>query len=371
MSEATLKKVFVLSGEVSGDRIAAWFLKRQNVNPSSVLAIGGDDLEAYGASLVMRCEDIAAVGIVEIIRRLPFFLRLFFSIAKDILSRDIEHVILVDYPGFNLRLARYLKSKKPGLKITYVSPPQLWCWGAWKLPLLAKYTDDIVVMYPFEVAWYAQRGVKVRFLGNPVFDALDGYVNTKKDQIIALLPGSRSSEVYGLAPIFVETAFMMQQRNSNLNFVIPTLPKYEAYYQHLVSEKNLKHVLIISDPTKKYALLSSCCAALAKPGTITLELAFLRVPTIIAFTTSSINYFLAKMFVSVSWMGLPNLLLKRIIFKEFIQHNVTPLVLSAHMTELLNGYKVSGEQYRKIVASCDQVRALFVQHDQQNIQDNI
>src|SRR5579862_4614825 len=202
MSEVKNNKIFIVTGELSGDRVAAWYVAKQYTNfsptkipvyPVYIEAVGGDFLAAQGVTIFKRFESLNVVGIIEIIKHLPRLLKFLNILTHHIIQNDFQEVILVDFPGFNIRLAKYLKKLNKNIKITYLSPPQVWCWGQWRLKTLRRVCDDLVVMYPFEVAWYKQHAMQVRWIGSPVYDSLQKYFVThekteeEKKNMIALM----------------------------------------------------------------------------------------------------------------------------------------------------------------------------------------
>lgn len=359
-----MKKLFFVAGEVSGDRLAAWyvrFLKRHG-REFDIEAIGGDALKAENVRLYERLETLNVTGIVEVVRHIPKLLRLMRNLCDHIVHNAVDEVIVVDFPGFNLRLIQRLKQYAPNIKITYLSPPQLWCWGAWRLATLEKYCDKIVVLYPFEVAWYAERGVLVEWIGSPVQEMLQPYRQEqhKKTPTIAILPGSRPSEVTTLLPIFLRAARIILHKYPTVRFVIPQAPSISG---SMIDELIKKHALddvwasvdVINDGDNRYNQLARCCAALSKPGTVTLELALLEVPTVVGYKTSWLTYQIAKRLVTVAYMGLPNLLTGGGAGPECIQDDCTPEVLAAKLDEIYNAFSNGDGLYQKMIERTQRV----------------
>jgi lipid-A-disaccharide synthase len=369
MFKTGIKKIFIVTGELSGDRIGAWYLKRLQAEGQQlqVEAVGGDYLAAAGAQIYLRFEKFNLVGLGEIIKALPSVIRYLFELRNYIVDNNFDEVVLVDYPGFNLQLAKLLKKKKPSLIIIYVSPPQLWCWGAWRVKRLKAVTDSLVVMYPFEVVWYAQRGISARFIGNPVFEAMADYqaLAADKQPYIALIPGSRHGEIERLLPIFLQTAQAVKKQFPEVSFILPLAGSVARELLEQVAAgcgaaEFLTTIRIITDNTEKYQALAHCALALSKPGTVTLELAFLQVPTIIAYKTSALTYWLAKRLATVSSMGLPNLLLDKEIFREYIQSECTVEQLIEGVAELYQGFAATNNQrYTSALNNCKAVCMLF------------
>lgn len=362
-----MKKVFFVAGELSGDHIAAWYLAKlqQQEQDLVVHAVGGDGLAAQGAHLYVRFEQLNVVGIVEILKHLPFLFRFIKKLCTYIKTEGFDEVVLVDFPGFNLWLARKLKSKNPGIRITYVSPPQMWCWGAWRVKKLKKYCDHVVVMYPFEVAWYGRRGVKAHFLGNPVFEGLKPYIKPHKcsDCHVALIPGSRGAEIETLWPIFLQTAQLLLQRNPNMRFIVPVAKSIGRSMLVAIAQQHRFESVLVNihfvDEQEKWTQLSQCCVALSKPGTVTLELALLKVPTIIAYKTSWLTYWIAWFVVKVPFMGLPNLFAGKQVFLERLQDQCRSAVLAKDIEHLLHARAVGSYEYRALVKQLDAIEHTF------------
>ena len=356
-----MKKIFIVAGEVSGDRIAGWYLaKRLAVEPCDIEGIGGNVAVAAGMRLYERFESLNVVGIVELIRHVPRLLKKMHVLAAYIIASGIDEVVLIDFPGFNLRLARILKKQKPSLRITYVSPPQLWAGGAWRLKSLKRFIDDVVVMYPFEVAWYAERGLTVRWLGSPVAEHLAPSTTAvvAKKPVIALLPASRLSELETMLPLFLAVVSRLHTMHPMLSFVIP-VPQSLTIDDYLRIARAHKRLSVcdvihfITDDHEKYVALQSACVALAKPGTVTLELALLRVPTVVAFKTSWISYSLARLLVQIDQMSLPNLLTKKQLCTELLQKACTVDNMVREVDALAHQYLYAPEQYVTILQGFD------------------
>jgi lipid-A-disaccharide synthase len=351
-----MKKIFIVAGEVSGDRLAAWYVhKLREQNPDvHIQAVGGSCLQEAGVNLFEHITALNVIGIVEIVRRLPYLLRFMRRLVDYIVEQTFDEVVVVDFPGFNLRLIKQLKKQNPALTITYLSPPQLWCWGAWRVKKLKKYCDRVIVMYPFEVAWYQKRGLTVEWHGSPVYEAIAPYrqPGVAKEPCIALIPGSRSAEIEAMLPLFLAAAQILLKHYPELKFVLPVASSTNPHALRARAERHkLLHVWdkieLVSDEHEKFSRLARCCAALSKPGTVTLELALLRVPTVIAFKISWLTYVLARPLIRVASMGLPNLLLGTIIAPEIIQFNCRAEVLAHEVALLYHDFLMQTEKYHQ------------------------
>jgi len=367
--EDNMKKIFIVTGELSGDHLAAWYVNRLKKQHQNIIidAVGGDSLKAVGAQLHQRFETLNVVGIIEIIKHLPRILRSLKKLSDHILAGNYDEVVLVDFPGFNLRLAKKLKAKNKDLKITYLSPPQLWCWGAWRITSLKRYCDRLIVLYPFEVDWYRQRGVIAEWLGSPVCERLASLVSplqSHKQKIIAILPGSRQSEIETLLPKFLAIAQKVKQKHPEVKFMLPVAQSIlQSTLESVAHDSGLsdvwKSVEIITGDKQKYQKLEQCSLAISKPGTITLELALLGVPTVVIYKTSWLSYFLARLVVQVKYMSLPNLLLDKEVFKEFIQYDCDPETLARHVSSLYQDFCVGEKDYHRILRDCCELNTLL------------
>lgn len=340
-----MKKVFIVTGELSGDQTAAWYVRKmRDQEPETYYeAVGGDCLTQAGATVVRRFETLQITGVVEVITQLPKLFRCMRWLVTYIKQQGFDHVVLVDFPGFNLRFAAQLRAACPHLKIIYLAPPQLWCWGAWRLKKIKKLCQEVVVLYPFEVAWYAQRGVQARWLGLPMLDYLAPYLAQKREKkmVVALVPGSRPAELATLLPIMLQVACRLHKIFPQVQFVMPVA---QSLSEHVLTEQlakvseltGLVPLRLVTDAAEKYQVVQTCCLAITKPGTVTLELGLLRVPSVIIFRTSWMTYFLARLVVKVPFMGFPNLVLGREIFPEFIQGACSVERITARAQEMLS-----------------------------------
>ena len=347
-----MKKLFISSGELSGDRIGAWYLNKQkNVYCE---AVGGSFLKDSGAKLFETIDKLSIVGVVEIIKHIPFILKFLNKVSKYIINNNFDEVVLVDFPGFNLLLAKRLKKLKPDLKIIYLSPPQLWVWGAWRVKKLKKYCDQVIVLYPFEVEWYAKRGVNATWLGYPFYNELQPYFELAKSKsnTVAIMPGSRASEIKNLFPYFAHIIKLLKEKNPEINFVLPLSESFSKKFMVSVLKQNgltnyQDYIKIVTGKDEKLKELSKCCLAISKPGTVTLQVALLKVPTIILYKAPKLTYLIAKSLVAVEYMGLANLLLKQNINPEFIQDECKPEIIAGEAAKIYNEFKSGDIAYNK------------------------
>lgn len=353
------KSFFIVSGEASGDRIGAWYLSTLKKKNSTLYceAIGGPLLAEAGAQLYDNYAHLNAVGIVEIVRQLPFFISYAKKLANYIAENGFDEVVLVDFPGFNLYLANLLRKKAPEVTITYCSPPQLWAWGAWRLKKLSARADRIVVIYPFEVEWYRARGVEVEWLGYPGYEKFDHYrtqsveeQQANKKRSIAIIPGSRKVEIKTLLPLFVDVMRRLKMIYPDLTFVVPCASSFSPdflakEFTRLNFRPVSNQVQIVVGEEEQLQALSSCVAALSKPGTMSLHASLLGVPTVIAYKTSFLTYTIAKRLVTVNSMSLTNLISGKKLCPEFIQNDLSTDALVKELKKIYDDYRLKPDFY--------------------------
>lgn len=352
-----MQKIFIVTGELSGDKTGGWYLnklkQRRNID---VYAVGGDNLKSAGAKIYDDFKNLNIVGGIEVISKLRFIFSYLKQLTNYIIVNRFDEVVLVDFPGFNLILAKRLKKRNPNLKITYLSPPQLWIWGSWRIKTLKNYCDKVIVMYPFEVEWYANKGVNAKFLGNPLCSDLKLFINTDfeiKNQIV-ILPGSRKQEIIKLLPMFAKLIKKIKSLYPSIKIVFPIAKSLDPNFIKLelrnvgLCNYHSHNIEIIYDENKKRQALKESILAITKPGTVTLELALLNIPSVVFYKTSLITYIIAKMLAHVEFMSLPNLFSGKVIFKEFIQQNCKVNLILIEVKRLYESFLSGQEYYFKI-----------------------
>lgn len=345
-------KYYLIAGERSGDLHGSNLIRgiRENDPGAEFRGWGGDMMEAEGMQLVTHYKDTAFMGFLEVImnlRTISGFLR---KCKSDILEYQPDALILIDYPGFNLRIASFAKSK--GLKVFYYISPKVWAWNqkrAWKIKANV---DHMFVIFPFEVDFYKKYDYQVDYVGNPLMDAIAGFTpdpdfrgkhNLDDRPIVALLPGSRKQELIGMLNIMLTT----RQHFPEYQFVIAGVKNLPAalYDQYLSGGK----VHIVYEST--YDLLSVATAALVTSGTATLETALFKVPEVVCYRTSAFSYALARRLIRIPFISLVNLILEREAVRELIQHELNEEQLVKELRRILpggEGYLRQKQDYEKL-----------------------
>lgn len=325
-------KIYLIAGEDSGDLHGSNFLKAlQQAAPGTLYrGVGGEKMREQGMELVAHIRDINFMGFWEVIKNLGTIRRLFRTVKADIQTWKPDAVVLIDYPGFNLRMAKFIQ--KLGIKVFYYISPQLWAWKKGRVKTIRQYVDRMWVILPFEEAFYAKEGVAVDFVGHPLLDVIGTSGEQEKalpDQpVIALLPGSRKQEIQRMLP----TMLQVIDHFPEAKFVIAGAPSQpEAFYRQLIGDQ-----AVTLEMNRTYEVLQSADAAVVTSGTATLETALLGVPEVVVYKGSPISYWIGKRLVKVKFISLVNLILDRPAVKELIQHDYTPDQVAAELRRLLD-----------------------------------
>jgi lipid-A-disaccharide synthase len=326
--------IFISVGEVSGDIHGANLINRFNsLYPGSEFSgLGGDKMKEAGQKQLYTVKEMAILGIVEVIRHLPFLRKVFKEIEKLFAEGKIDILILVDYPGFNLRLAKM--AKKHGIPVFYYICPQMWAWGRKRIFKIKKYVDHSFVIFDFEEKFFARYGVPATFIGHPIVEAVRNLeprgegLKKEGEKVLLLLPGSRKHEVQTLLPAMLEAANALIKDNPQWKYFIARASHLNReLYQAAEPEKLIDG--------RYYDLLSVADAAVVASGTATLETAIFRVPHIIAYRVNSLTWYLGKMLVKLPFIGMANILAGREIVPELLQNDLTPERLRDKLAPLL------------------------------------
>lgn len=337
--------ILIVAGEASGDIHAAKLVDALMASHPdaefSFFGAAGPRMRASGVEAIVEADHLSIVGLLEIGRALPMFYAAFRKLRNVALRRRPDAVVLVDFPDFNLKLAKTLKKK--GLKVVYYISPQLWAWRKYRIRTVGKYVDLLISILPFEKDWYAKHGIgHVEYVGNPL--AREVHASLSKDDfctkhgidpmkpIVSLLPGSRQAEIARILPELLKTASVMSAHDSSIQFLVALPPgKLEKIDER--SKRSDRNIYWIEGET--FDALSSSDAAAITSGTATLEAGIIGVPMAIVYKTSSVNYKLLRPLIDVEHFGLINLIAGKRVANELIQDEFTPETLSAEIFRLL------------------------------------
>ncbi|MHA4843517.1 lipid-A-disaccharide synthase [Flavitalea antarctica] len=327
-------RYYIIAGEASGDLHGSNLVREmKNLEGGTEFrGWGGDLMQTAGVDIIKHFRDLAFMGFIEVVKNLPTILKNLSFCKQDILRYKPDVLILIDYPGFNLRIAEWAKEQK--IRIVYYISPQVWAWKESRVKKIRRHVDKMLVILPFEKQFYQKWNYKVEYVGHPLVGVIEEYKKTGNKSrlcdkpIIALLPGSRKQEILVKLPVMLA----MANQFPAYQFIVAQAPGQEdEFYRQLL--KNYSNVSGVTNET--YRLLSQASAALVTSGTATLETALFGVPEVVCYKGSKISYEIAKRLIKIKYISLVNLIMDKEVVKELIQDEMNESQLETELTKLL------------------------------------
>jgi lipid-A-disaccharide synthase len=351
-----VSRVMVIAGEPSGDLHGAGLireLKRRNPD-LEVYGVGGNGMRGAGMELIYHIRDLSFMGFAEVLRHLPTIRKVRRTLLDVVARRRPDALVLIDYPGFNLRFARTAKAH--GIKIFYYVSPQVWAWGKKRVVQMKGLIDKMFVVFPFEVDIYRQEGIEVEFVGHPLLEVIGGLERTngfrdrfgisRGKRLLGLLPGSRLQEVERILPMMAKAASVLQ-KDFQCEVAIGVAPNLqEVFYRRLLGSSPFFH--LVSGAT--YDLMMDSELAFVTSGTATLETACFGTPMIVVYRTSFPTYWIGRMVITLKNIALVNIVAGRQIVPELIQRRMTPENLVQEARRILQNETVAQQMRTELLA---------------------
>lgn len=335
------KRLYVVAGELSGDAHGAGLLRslKEMVPGVEIRGTGGPEMEEVaGSGLKDWVEDAAVMGIWEVLKRYGWFKARFDEMLADLKQFQPDVLLLIDYPGFNLRFADAVKRDCPGVKIVYYISPQVWAWNKGRIPKMVRILDEMMCLFPFEQPIFQNAGLKTTFVGHPLVDELEEkrLPDVVRDEnLVGLFPGSREREVARLFPMMIESARKLREWRGDLKFQVPAAsPKLVGQIDALLKEAGASDWITVTSGGSHALMQKACCGVIAS-GTATLEAAYYGLPYCLVYRTAPLTYVLAKILVKIRHIGLVNILAEEGVVEEFIQGAAEPVAVSKALREFL------------------------------------
>ncbi|PID75346.1 MAG: lipid-A-disaccharide synthase [Deltaproteobacteria bacterium] len=360
------KRIMIVTGEASGDLHAANLVRAmRQIDPNlTFFGMGGPRLESVGVEILVPAETLSVVGIVEIVAQGKDIWRAQQRLRKALREKRPDLLVIIDLPDFNLLLAKY--ARKQGVRVFYYICPQVWAWRSGRVKTIAARVDRLGVILPFEEAFFRERGLAATYVGHPLLDSvrttqtreqfLTSQAIAADRKIIGLLPGSRSKEVLSLLPRFIEAARWVQTRlNQKVSFLLPQSPLLELdIYKRagLYSTDDLDIRLINEH---RYNLMAACDCVVAASGTVTLELALLKIPMVVAYRLAPLSHLLAKLLVKLEFFSLVNLIADEKVVPELLQAEVCAENIGHEILELVTNDRRRKEMLEALQGVCDKL----------------
>ncbi len=331
-------KYYLVAGEASGDLHGANLMKALKTEDSEAVFryFGGDKMQAEGGELVKHYADMAFMGFTEVLLNLRTIFRNLKACKEDILKWKPDVLILIDFPGFNLKIAEFAKAN--GIKVCYYISPKVWAWNQKRVLKIKRIVDHMFCILPFEVDFYKEWGKKVDYVGNPLLDEIAQFIpdvnfhenhQLGDEKIIAFLPGSRKQEIERLLPVMLS----ITEEYPEYTYAIAAAPTFsEAYYHQFTGDKKVKLLF-----NNTYNLLHHAHAAIVASGTATLETALFKVPQVVVYKGGAISIAIARMLVKIKFISLVNLIVNKKIVTELIQEDCNTQKVSKELEIILGG----------------------------------
>jgi lipid-A-disaccharide synthase len=343
----------IVAGEVSGDIQAGRLVKEiKTIEPDlKIWGICGPKMQEAGAEKISDITELAVVGFFEVIKNYGRIRKVFYKILNEIKVRKPKAVILVDYPGFNLRLAKEIK--KIGIPVFYYISPQVWAWGKGRVKQIREFVDKMIVIFPFEKEFYEKENISVEFVGHPIIDVIENYKSNKenfrkelnvsnKEKLIGILPGSRENEIKKHLPVFLDAAEKIQ----NVKFIIAAAS--ENIYKVIKSILDCRNCSFPVLSGRAYEIMEASDLIFTSSGTATIETACFGTPMIVVYKLNWLSYFFIKSVANIKYIAMTNVIAGKKIVPEFIQNDVNPENIADQALNILKNPENMKKQLNEI-----------------------
>jgi lipid-A-disaccharide synthase len=343
------KKIMIVTGEASGDLHGANLVRalRAQCTEISFCGMGGTELASLGVEILCDADKVSVVGITEVFSHLKDIFTALSILKRRMISDPPDLLIIIDLPDFNLILAK--KAKKLGIPVFYYIAPQVWAWRSGRVRTIKRRVDKLGVILPFEENYFKQKGVDTEYVGHPLLDTvkttltrddfLQKYDIGADQRCIGLLPGSRKKEIITLLPYFLGAAELLQKNEKKLNSLVFLIPQASTITRKDLDDAGLAdcqeqlNIKVITDD--RYNMMSVCDGAVAASGTVTLELAILKIPMVVVYKLTNITYLLGRLLVKLDHFSLVNLIAGKTAVPELLQHEVTAANIAQKLATLI------------------------------------
>jgi len=343
------KTIYLLSGEVSGDTHGAELIHalREQDSTLEFSGYGGPEMRTASHNSTQDwVEDAAVMGIWEVLKRYPWFKKQFKIILSDILATKPSALVLIDYPGFNLRIAKAVHEALPSTKIIYYISPQVWAWNKGRIPKMAATLDKMLCIFPFEKSLFENSGLPTEFVGHPIVDELQAKkIDTTRDpKLIGLFPGSREREIARLFPVMLEAVRRMHNENTEWRYAAPAAsPKLAEQMRAILAKSKLPADVISITLGGSHKLMQEASCGVIASGTATLEAAWFGMPYCLIYRIAWPTYFIGKMLVKIDHIGLVNILAGKKVVEEFVQGDADPAQVQQSLEKFMSDPKFAAE----------------------------
>lgn len=354
------KTILIIAGEASGDMYGAQLIKAFKSMSSDIRiqAVGGKLMRQAGAEIISDISEFAVIGFFEVLKNFKKYKYAFDRVVRIIDTTLPQAIVLIDFPGFNLRLAKKINKKIP---VIYYISPQLWAWGRSRVNLIKRYVTKMIVIFKFEKDFYEKHGISVEYAGHPLLELIslecsrqelqEKYHLSQNKLTVGLMPGSRQNEIKQILPVLLESAGLIKKKLPDVQFI---LIKAQTVNQRLLNQFLHKYNINITIiELEHYAAINSCDLILVCSGTATVEIAMCQVPMIVVYKTAFFTWLILKLLIKTRFIGMVNIVAGKKIAEELIQHQANARIISRESLKLLSS-KTEREVIRASLADLKQ-----------------
>ena len=349
-----MKKIFILTGEPSGDKLASEVIKelKKNNNDIEYLSVGGQHLNSIGVKSIYDQKDITYIAFTDILLNIFKIKSKINETVKKIIDFSPDILFSVDSPDFTLRVSKIIKLKKPDVKTIHFIAPKVWAWREGRVKKMKNYLDHILLLFEFEKKYFDKEKLKNTFVGHPILDNTNHekiVINELlKEKIISIFPGSRLSELKSHVPILIDFIKKMNKEKINYNYIFHATENSKDYLSQLIKKNNLKNVDLISNEKIKIAAIKKSVFAIVKSGTVSLEVCKYGIPSIIIYKMNFLNFFIAKLFLKIKFANMINIINNKEVIPELLQQECNSEEIYKTVNYLLKKPELMNEQLKQV-----------------------
>ena len=350
-----MKKIFVLTGEPSGDKLASKVISQLKSSRSDIeyLSVGGEHLKSLGIKSLYDLKEVTYLGFTRVLLNIFKIKSKINETVKEIIKFKPDILFSVDSPDFTLRVAKEVKKLDPNIKTIHFVAPQVWVWREHRVKQLKSFLDHVLLLFPFEKKYFEKEGIQCTFTGHPLLEEQSkskvdiNQIIKENKKIFSIYPGSRLSEINVLTPILFEFVKMMNEKYKDLFFAFHSTAEHVQLIQNLLLKENFKNCGAIGDEKIKFHILKSSMFAVAKSGTISLEICNAKIPSVIIYKMGMINFFIVKMLVKIKFANIINIAAEEEVIPELLQSKCNPKDIYNTVDKLLSNKQALENQINK------------------------
>ena len=360
-----MKKIFILTGEPSGDKLASTVISKLQNDYSDIeyLSVGGSHLKKIGIKSIFELKEITYLGFTSVIFNILKIKKRINQSVDEILKFNPDILFSVDSPDFTLRVAEIVKKRNPKIKTIHYVAPQVWIWRKNRVKKIKKFIDHILLLFNFEKKYFDEESIKNTFVGHPLIEDIGtnktdiSNLISKNKKIISIFPGSRKSETNVLLPILIEFISLMNKKESNYSFVFHATDENKDYIVDFIKDENLENVDVISNENIKKEVLLNSIFAVCKSGTVSLQVCNSNVPSIIIYKLNFINFMIFKLLVNVKFANIINIINNKEVIPELLQSECNAKEIYNSVSYILKNPSIAKKQLEECNITLDGIRS--------------